>query len=146
MFFKIGFLEISQYLQENICVGVSFFKVEKKTSTHFFSCEYCKIFWYQTSGGICRSSLLNQKQCVMVSTKKGRSSHSTSYLHIISRNHFNTILLINLQKLKTCSTQTTAAKAIWSDIRILTVLRTITQEGSMETRQMIPFFYLLFLL
>ena len=47
--------------------------------------------------GICRSSLLNQKQCVMVSTKKGRSGHSTCYLHI-SRNHFNTLLMINLQK------------------------------------------------
>ena len=42
MFFKIGFLEISQYLQENICVGVSFYKVYglqrylKETSTRVF--------------------------------------------------------------------------------------------------------------
>ena len=46
--------------------------------------------------------LLNQKQCGMVSTKKGRSGHSTRHLHIISRNHFNTLLLMNLQKPKTC--------------------------------------------
>ena len=146
----------------------------------------------------------------MVSTKKGRSGHSTCYLHIISRNygrnHSNTLLLNNLQKRKPCPKKTTAAKAIWSNIRILTVffdilianiswtvaqtpkrhiifwktviktfrsiyvncfntlrflaevstklqkmhfldnLRTITQEGSTETRQMTPFFYLLFLL
>ena len=43
------------------------------------------------------------------------------YLHIICRNHSNTILLINLQKTKTCPKQNTAVKAIRSDIRILIV-------------------------
>ena len=68
--------------------------------------NYGKLFWQKTSDGICRSSVLNQKQCGMVSTKKGRSGHSTRYLHI-RRNHSNTLLLINLQKPKTCPRWTT---------------------------------------
>ena len=40
MFFKKGFLEISKYLLENICVGVSFAGLLQ----HAFSCEYCEIF------------------------------------------------------------------------------------------------------
>ena len=60
-----------------------------------FLVNIAKLFDSKTSGGICRSSLLNQKQCGMVSTTKGRSGHSTGYLHIISRNHSNTLLLIN---------------------------------------------------
>ena len=51
----------------------------------------------------------------MVSAKKGISD-----LVIISRNHFNMLLLISLLKPKK-KKKTTAAKAIWSDIRILTV-------------------------
>ena len=35
------FLEISQYLLENTCVGVSFYKV---AGPQVSSCEYCKIF------------------------------------------------------------------------------------------------------
>ena len=42
---------------------------------------YKKLFWKKTSGGICQSSLLNQKQCGMVSIKKCRSVHSARYLH-----------------------------------------------------------------
>ena len=42
-------------------------------------------------------SMLNQKQCGTVCTKKGRSGHSPCYLHI-SRNYSNMLLLINLQK------------------------------------------------
>ena len=49
----------------------------KKTSAHVFSCEYCEIVWQYTSGGIYRSSLLNQRQYGMVYTKKGRSRHSS---------------------------------------------------------------------
>ena len=36
----------------------------------------------------------------MVSTKKGISDNSMCYLHIISRNNSNTLLLINLQNQK----------------------------------------------
>ena len=43
------------------------------------------------------------------------------YLQIIGRNHSNTLFLISLQKTKTCSKWSTAAKGICSDIRILTV-------------------------
>ena len=63
---------------------------------------YEKLFWQKTSAGICRSALLNQKQCGIVSTKKGIFGHSTGYLHISGRNHSNMLLLINLQKSKTC--------------------------------------------
>ena len=75
----------------------------KETSTRVFFVDTAKPFDSKaSSGGICRSSLLNQKQFGMVSTTKGRSGHITRYLHIISRNHPNTLLLINLQKRKTC--------------------------------------------
>ena len=80
--------------------GVTLIKLQ--TSTQVFSCGYCEFFTKNVFGGICRSSLLNQKQCRMLSSEKGRSGHSTRYLHIISRNHSNTLLLINLQKPKTC--------------------------------------------
>ena len=42
-----------------------------------------KAFLTETSGCIYRPSLLNQKQCGMVSTEKGRSAHVTRYLHIL---------------------------------------------------------------
>ena len=77
----------------------------------------------------------------MVSTSKGRSGHSTRYLHLISRNHCNTLLLINLQKPKTSPKETAAAKAICSDIRILTVqtdfcpLHVSPSSGTMSRRQ-----------
>ena len=35
MFFKIGFLEISQYLQENICIGVLLIKLQTYFNTYF---------------------------------------------------------------------------------------------------------------
>ena len=70
MFFKIGFLEISQYLRENICVESLYNKVTGLSTRVFLW-----IFF----------SHLNQMQCGMVSTK-GRSGYSTGYLHIISRN------------------------------------------------------------
>ena len=46
---------------------------------------YEKLSCKKTSGSICRSSLLNEKQCGMFSPKKGRSGHSTRFLRIISR-------------------------------------------------------------
>ena len=45
MFFKIGFLKISQYSQEKTCVGASFKKVaglKKETRTQVFSCDFLK--------------------------------------------------------------------------------------------------------
>ena len=49
MLFKIDVLRnISQYSQENICVGSRYNKCSgfylKETSTRVFSCEYCKTF------------------------------------------------------------------------------------------------------
>ena len=43
MFFKIGFLEISQYLQENICVGVSI-KLKKRLQHMCFLVNIAKFF------------------------------------------------------------------------------------------------------
>ena len=76
--------------------------IAKFLRTHVISCEYYEIFtntcdflwilrnFYEqlllknTSGCICRSSLLNQKQCGMVSTKKiCRSGQSTLYKLLI---------------------------------------------------------------
>ena len=42
MFFKTGVLKISQYSQENNCVGDSFYL--KRDSNTRVSCEYCDIF------------------------------------------------------------------------------------------------------
>ena len=55
----------------------------------------------------------------MVSTKKFIDLFRVCY--IIIRNHCNTFLLIKVQKTKTCSKLNTAAKAICSDVRLLTV-------------------------
>ena len=41
MFYKKGFLKISQNLQEKTCVGVSFLL---GTPAEVFSCELCEIF------------------------------------------------------------------------------------------------------
>ena len=58
----------------------------------------------------------------MVSTKKDSRSGHSIFLHFISRNHSNTFLLINLQKKKPCTIKNIAVRAIYSNIRILTVL------------------------
>ena len=51
MFFKLGFLKVSQISLEKICVGVSFDKVAG-LKAQMFSCEICKnfenIFFYRT--------------------------------------------------------------------------------------------------
>ena len=53
--------------------------------------------------GICRSSLLNQKHNVgWFPPKSFVDLLRICYLNIISRNHCNTLLLINLQKRRTC--------------------------------------------
>ena len=104
----------------------------KETLKQVLSCEYCEIFtnnlfyWTQfgkvTMMGIGRSSLLNQKYNVgWFLLKRFVHLFRVSYFHIISRNHSNTLFLFNLQKTKTCTQWSTAAKVISSDIRILTV-------------------------
>ena len=71
---------------------------------------------------ICRSSPLNQKSNLgLLLLKRFVDLVRLCYLHIISRNRSNTLLLINVQKTKTCPTRSTAAKVICSGIRILTV-------------------------
>ena len=44
-----------------------------------------------------------------------------SSLHIVSRNHYNTLLLINMQEQKLVQNKYIAVKTICSDLRILTV-------------------------
>ena len=72
------FLEISQCFQE---LRWSLFLI--KLQAYFNTCVFLWILQNKISGGICWSSLLNQKQCGMVSTKKGRSCHSTCYLNTL---------------------------------------------------------------
>ena len=67
----------------------------KKTSALRFLMNIAKFF-------DSKAPVLNLKQCGMISTKNGRSCHSTCYLHIISRTHSSTHLLTNVQKRKTC--------------------------------------------
>ena len=48
VFFKKGFLEISQISQESTCARVSFFNkvpnfIKKETLAQVFSCEFCEI-------------------------------------------------------------------------------------------------------
>ena len=104
----------------------------KETLKQMLSCEYCEIFtnnlfhWTQsdkvTIMDIGRSSFLNQKHYVgWFLLKRFVHLFRVSYFHIISRNHSNTLFLFNLQKTKTCTHWSTAAKVISSDIRILTV-------------------------
>ena len=50
-------------------------------------------------------------------------------LHIISRNHSNTFLLINMQKTRTCAKQNIGTRAICSDTRILTPNSTVEKTG-----------------
>ena len=72
--------------------------------------------------GICRSSLLNQKHDMgWFLLQRSVDVVRLCCLHIISRNHSNTLLLVNLKKIKTCPKYSNAATAICSDIRILTV-------------------------
>ena len=78
----------------------------KRDLTQMFSWEYCKIFtksFFDRNSPVASVDLLFKSNVGgMVSTKKGRSGHSARYFNIISRSHSNTLLLINLQKPKTC--------------------------------------------
>ena len=78
----------------------SIFKGDFSTGVFFWILQNVLI---ENSSGICWSSFLNQKQCGMVSPKRGKSGDSMHYLHI-SRNHSNMLLLFNMQKPKTFRT------------------------------------------
>ena len=56
----------------------------------------------------------------MVYIKKVVNLIRVSSLHIISRNHSNTFLLINLQNTKTWPKENIAARTISSDLKVLT--------------------------
>ena len=59
--------------------------MESLRKKQVFYCEYCKIFiksLFDRKPSVgSSSSLLNQKQCGEVSTKKGRSGHGTLFKH-----------------------------------------------------------------
>ena len=98
----------------------------KETSTQVFSCEYCQIFTdsccYRTPPMASVDLLFLIKNNVgWLLLKRFIYLVRVCYLHVSSRNHSNTLLLIILQKRKICPKWSTAAKAICSDIRILTV-------------------------
>ena len=91
-----------------------------------FSCENCKIFtknFFDRKPPVASVDLLfwTKNSVGWFLLKRLVLGHSTRYLHTISRNHSNTLLLMDLQKPKTCTKWTTAAKVICSDIRILIV-------------------------
>ena len=114
--------KILQYSQENICVRISLFQPHpKRDFNKEDSCEKCKIFmksffwgtplvaafvilikltvqWWASAYLL---FLIKNKICGMVPTKN-IDLLSVCCLHIISRNHSNTFLLINLQKTKFC--------------------------------------------
>ena len=59
--------------------------------------------WKSSMMDICRPSLLDQtKNKGWFLLKRFVDLVRVCYLHIISRNHYNTLLLLNLQKTKTC--------------------------------------------
>ena len=125
MFFWIGVLKNFATVK-HLCSSPFLIKLTKEeATTQAFSCEHCEVFknsfLYRTITsrgcfcqfdkvancsvlGICRPSLINQKYNVGWFLLK-RSVHlcSACSLHIISRNHSNTFLLINMHKAKTCS-------------------------------------------
>ena len=112
---KQVFLEISQYLQKKICVGVFFLmKLQtlwpatlfKRDLAQVFSCEYCEIFtksFFDRKSPVASVDLLFLiKSNVGWFLLKRVDLVIVRYLHIISRNHSNRLLLTNLQKPKTC--------------------------------------------
>ena len=89
------------------------------------SCEYCETtdnFFYRTPLVASVDLLFSIKNTAgWFVLKRFTDLVRLRCLHIISRIHSNTLLLIILKKTKTCPTWSTAANAICSDIRILTV-------------------------
>ena len=119
------FLNISQYSHKKylrwslfLIMSQAFLAILlKRCSNAGVSCKYCKIFknglFYRTPlfvsllkqlyMGTCESSLLNQKYNVgWFLLKKFADLEKVCYLHVISRNHSSTLLLINLRKTNTC--------------------------------------------
>ena len=125
MFFKIGVLKKFATVKHQ-CWSPFLIKLKKEEiPTQVFSSEHYEIFknsfLYRattSSGcfsqfdkvtnylvlGICWPSLVNQKYNVgWFLLKRFVHLHRACSLHIISRNHSNTLLLINMQKARTCS-------------------------------------------
>ena len=117
-------LEILQYSQDNMCIGVSFYEdslfqprlkrdfnpgvfLQKLQKFYFIEHLQCLLLlvWKKTVQWCACADLLiliKNKICEMVSTKKVCTSGLDCYLHVISKDHSKTLLLINLQKTKTC--------------------------------------------
>ena len=68
-----------------------------------FKLSYATLEQPLTSGGICRFLLLIKKDVRWFPLKRFVDLVRVRYLQVISRNHSNTLLLINLQKPKACS-------------------------------------------
>ena len=125
MFFKIGALKNFATVN-HLCWSLFLINLKKEEApTQVFSYEHCEIFknsfLYRTttsSGcfcqfdkgancsvlGNCRPPLINQKHNMgwFLLKRFVRLCRAFS-LHITSRNHYKTFLLINMQKAKTCS-------------------------------------------
>ena len=124
MFFKIVVLKTFAIVK-HLCWSLFLIKLKKEAPAQVFSYEHCEIFkdsfLYRTttSGGcfckfdkvascsvlgIWRISLINQNNNIgWLLLKRFVHLCRAFSLHIISRNHSNTFLLINMQKTKTCS-------------------------------------------
>ena len=124
MFFKIVVLKTFAIVK-HLCWSLFLIKLKKEAPAQVFSYEHCEIFkdsfLYRTTTyggcfckfdkvascsvlGIWRISLINQKNNIgWLLLKRFVHLCRAFSLHIISRNHSNTFLLINMQKTKTCS-------------------------------------------
>ena len=125
MFFKIGVLKNFATVK-HLCSSLFLIKLKKEEApTQVFSYEHCKIFknsflYRRTTFsdrfcqfdevatcsilGICLSSVINQKHNMEWFLLKRFVHLCRAFsLHVISRNHSNTFLLIKMQKGKTCS-------------------------------------------
>ena len=125
MFFKISVLKNFATVK-HLCWSLFLIELKKEEApTRAFSCKHCEIFknsflyrtstsggWFCRFGkeancsvlGICQPSLINQKHNMgWFLLKRFVHLRRTFSLHIISRNHYNTFLFINMRKAKTCS-------------------------------------------
>ena len=128
MFFKTSVhRKVHSNIQRKTSVSVSLFnKISFQPSKRDFNTSVFlrilrsftkQIFLYNTYGGCCRQFdkvtvkwwvssdlffLIETKNVGWFLLKRHVDLVRVCYLHIISRNHSNTLLLINLQKTKTC--------------------------------------------
>ena len=125
MLYRVGVLKTFASVKY-LCWSLFLIKLKKEEApTQVFSYEHCKIFkssfLYRTTTfggcfckfdkvancsvlGICRPSFINQKHNMgWLLLKRFVHLCRTFSLHIISRNHYNTFLFINMRKAKTCS-------------------------------------------